>query len=124
MAADRAAASTAKPSAIAADRESITRTASGSNSAAASRAESQVPDSSADRCSDTTVLAPPSNAARYTSTNSAGVGREVVTVVRTRSAAQTSAGVTSRPSRPVRPPSCTRSGTTCTPSSSASPPGR
>ena len=54
-AARSAAASTAKPSPIAVERESTTRTTPCGKSCAASTADSQVPDSAADRCTDTTL---------------------------------------------------------------------
>ena len=63
-AAASAAASTAKPRPIAVARESTTRTRSDPTSSAASRAASQVPDSSRERCTDTTPVAPPASAAR------------------------------------------------------------
>ena len=60
----RAAASTAKPRPMPVERESTTRMTPGANSSAARRAESQVPDSRDDRCTDTTCDAPASSACR------------------------------------------------------------
>src|SRR4051812_45164816 len=88
-------------------------------SCAASTADSQVPDSAEDRCTDTTWDAPESRTCWNRSANSAGVGREVETATFERSARATSAEETSMPSVAVRFPNITRSGTTSTPSSSS-----
>jgi hypothetical protein len=63
-AAERAAASTAKPLPIAADRESTTVTMCSPTCEAASRAASQVPDSSDERWTETSFSAPSSRAWR------------------------------------------------------------
>ncbi len=63
-------------------RESTTRTRSGPTSWAASTAASHVPESFFDRWIDTTASAPASNAVRYAAAKAAGVGREVVTILR------------------------------------------
>ena len=95
---------------------------SAATSCAASTAASHVPDSSADRCTDTTESTPSD---RYAAANSPGVGREVDTCSRrSDSALDTSSGETSSPSLPVRVPSTTCSGTSETPYSSATPGGR
>ena len=101
---------------MAVERESTTRTVPCGKSCAASVADSQVPDSAADRCTDTIRVAPASSTDWYIAANSAGVGRDVLTANLSRSARVTSDGVTSTPSSTAdREPSITRSGTTWMP---------
>ena len=87
-AAASAAATTANPMAMPMVSLSTTSTGTGA-SAAASRAASTVPDICDDRWTETMAVAPSSASRWYVSAKTCGVGRDVVTMVYSRSAAAT-----------------------------------
>src|SRR5665811_920821 len=96
---------------MAIERESTTSTVIG-DMLAAIAADSAVPDMSEEMCTEITASAPPAAAASYASRNCCGDGREVLNGTNLRSAAATSAVVTSTPSLNCFPASTTCSGTT------------
>jgi hypothetical protein len=85
----------------------------GPTSPAASWADSYVPDSRDDRCTETIPSAPASSNRRYADVNCEGAGRDVRTSARRADSARaTSAGAISTPSSPSAPLTTTVSGTT------------
>ena len=118
----RAAASTANPSAIPTVRESTTCTGTPAVCAASS-AEFTVPDSSADRCTETISRAPLAATLAYARANDSGPGCAVRTEAPERNASTIWRGLMSMPSRCGTPSTITSSGTTTIPAASTRPAG-
>ncbi|GAA0898746.1 hypothetical protein GCM10009558_088150 [Virgisporangium aurantiacum] len=97
--------------------ESITSTRP-AKSFAASAADSQVPESLADRCTDRTASWPAPRSRSYSSANAAGVGRDVLTDLPAANASATAPGATPTPSWAPTPSMTTVSGTTVRPARS------